>query len=211
MYAHQNNVGERLEAKVVILGSTGVGKTSVVVRYVQKSFSQSSTSTIGASFMTKKLTVDDCQVRLQIWDTAGQERFRAMAPMYYRGAHAAILVYDITSEESFTDMNAWVEELKKNMDDDLVIFIVGNKLDLAADQREVPIEKTEDYAMRVLDGNCDVYEVSAKEDDGEIEDLFLHLTQTLVSRAFGREPPPRRLQSICVMEEEQPFSRSSCC
>ncbi|KAI9494819.1 ras family-domain-containing protein [Zychaea mexicana] len=106
MYASSR---ETLEAKVVVLGATGVGKTSVVIRYVQKTFSASSTSTIGASFMTKKLTVDDCHVRLQIWDTAGQERFRAMAPMYYRGAQAAILVYDITSEESFSDMNTWVE------------------------------------------------------------------------------------------------------
>ncbi|KAI8142189.1 small GTPase superfamily, partial [Fennellomyces sp. T-0311] len=147
---------------------SGVGKTSMVVRYVQKTFSTSSTSTIGASFMTKKLTVDDCQVRLQIWDTAGQERFRAMAPMYYRGAHAAILVYDITSEESFLDMNTWVEELKKAMTDDMVICIVGNKVDLAPHQRAVTVSKAEDYALRVLGRECPVYEVSAKDDDGKL-------------------------------------------
>ncbi|RUS29142.1 ras family-domain-containing protein [Jimgerdemannia flammicorona] len=102
--------GSTLEAKVVILGSQGVGKTSLVVRYIEKTFSPNCTATIGASFMAKKLSVDNCKVRLQIWDTAGQERFRSMAPMYYRGAHAAILVYDITQEQSFLDMNSWVED-----------------------------------------------------------------------------------------------------
>ncbi|KAK9762037.1 hypothetical protein K7432_012601 [Basidiobolus ranarum] len=108
-----------LEAKVVILGSQGVGKTSLVVRYVQRTFSPNCPSTIGASFMTTKLAVDNCKVRLQIWDTAGQERFRSMAPMYYRGANAAIIVYDITSRKSFDEIETWVQELRKNMAEDL--------------------------------------------------------------------------------------------
>ncbi|KNZ54886.1 hypothetical protein VP01_2823g4 [Puccinia sorghi] len=126
----------QLEAKVVILGMQGlfflflfelelarsffilhakkhthigVGKTSIVHRYTTGSFSYSLTSTIGASFCTKKLSVDGCKVRLQIWDTAGQERFRSMAPMYYRGANAAILVYDITNMESFFDIQNWLD------------------------------------------------------------------------------------------------------
>ncbi|KAI9270640.1 ras family-domain-containing protein [Phascolomyces articulosus] len=206
---------ETLEAKVVVLGATekGVGKTSVVIRYVQKTFSTNSTSTIGASFMTKKLTVDDCQVRLQIWDTAGQERFRAMAPMYYRGAQAAILVYDITSEESFTDMNTWVEELKKAMTDDMVICIVGNKLDLASNQRVVTITKAAEYAGRVLGTECPVYEVSAKEDDGEIEELFLQLTQILVGKKYGHEVTWKQPSSQLLAEEHDlsTKSKSSCC
>ncbi|ORX92430.1 hypothetical protein K493DRAFT_146765, partial [Basidiobolus meristosporus CBS 931.73] len=86
-----------------------VGKTSLVVRYVQKMFSPNCPSTIGASFMTTKLVVDNCKVRLQIWDTAGQERFRSMAPMYYRGANAAIIVYDITNRKSFDEIGTWLQ------------------------------------------------------------------------------------------------------
>ncbi|SNX88084.1 related to GTP-binding protein Rab5c [Melanopsichium pennsylvanicum] len=132
----------QLEAKVVILGSQGVGKTSLVHRYTSGQFALASTpSTIGASFLTKKLIVDGVKVRLQLWDTAGQERFRSMAPMYYRGSHAAVIIYDITSMSSFMDCRAWIEELKKNMvGRDLVIHVVGAKLDLAWGQRQVELE-----------------------------------------------------------------------
>lgn len=131
----------QLEAKVVILGSQGVGKTSLVHRYTSGQFAIASTpSTIGASFLTKKLIVDGVKVRLQLWDTAGQERFRSMAPMYYRGSHAAVIVYDITSMSSFMDVRAWIEELKKNMTTDLIIHVVGAKVDLAWSQRQVDLD-----------------------------------------------------------------------
>ncbi|KAI9631472.1 hypothetical protein KEM48_014296 [Puccinia striiformis f. sp. tritici PST-130] len=133
----------QLEAKVVILGMQGVGKTSIVHRYTTGSFSYSLTSTIGASFCTKKLSVDGCKVRLQIWDTAGQERFRSMAPMYYRGANAAILVYDITNKESFLDIQNWLNELRENMSTDLIIQVVGSKSDLGADKRTVNKEEAQ--------------------------------------------------------------------
>ncbi|KDN38263.1 hypothetical protein K437DRAFT_216113, partial [Tilletiaria anomala UBC 951] len=117
--------------KVVILGSQGVGKTSIVHRYTTGQFSAASMpSTIGASFLTKRLIVSGTKIRLQIWDTAGQERFRSMAPMYYRGSHAAIIVYDITNRKSLVDLRSWIEELRKNMGDDLTIHIVGAKNDL---------------------------------------------------------------------------------
>ncbi|KAI8077355.1 ras-related protein rab-21-like protein [Gilbertella persicaria] len=174
-----------LEAKVVILGRTGVGKTSVALRYVKNTFSPNGSSTIGAAFMAKKLTVDDCSVRLQIWDTAGQERFRSMAPMYYRGASAAILVYDITSEESFTELMSWMEELKKNMSENLLIHIVGNKIDLES-ERKVPFSKVVHYCKQttVING---VHEVSAKHDHGAIEDIFYDITQSLVKNLYDQD------------------------
>ncbi|KAL0082839.1 ras-like GTP-binding protein RYL2 [Phycomyces blakesleeanus] len=199
-----------LEAKVVILGSQGVGKTSLVTRYISKTFSPNSTSTIGASFMTKKLTVDNCKVRLQIWDTAGQERFRAMAPMYYRGAQAALLVYDITSHESFREMHSWIEELKRNMNEELVIVVVANKLDMAATRREVQLEDAREYVTRVLGPDTPLYEVSAKEDDGTIEDIFLHITRVLVDRKQYL-PRDRRMQPSKTLVDEPPAQQTSCC
>lgn len=126
-----------LDAKVVIMGSAGVGKTSLVTRYVEERFAAHTMTTTGAFFHSKKVTVDGTKVRLQIWDTAGQERFRSMAPMYYRGANAAILVYDITSASSFDDVKVWIDELKRNCDPDLLIYIVGAKADLAAQGQRV--------------------------------------------------------------------------
>ncbi|KAF8591555.1 ras-domain-containing protein [Ramaria rubella] len=122
-----------VDCKVVLMGNTGigVGKTSLLQRYTRNTFDPVTTlSTTGALFVTKKVYVDGLKVRLQLWDTAGQERFRSMAPMYYRGAHAALLLYDITNSSTFEDVKGWLEELKKNATNDLIIYIVGSKADL---------------------------------------------------------------------------------
>ncbi|KAG6378429.1 P-loop containing nucleoside triphosphate hydrolase protein [Boletus reticuloceps] len=133
-----------IDAKIVVMGNTGVGKTSLLHRYTQNKFDpRNVTSTTGAFFVTKKVYIDGLKVRLQLWDTAGQERFRSMvrfsptsetvpladhsqAPMYYRGANAALLLYDITNASTFDD----IRELKKNCPPELIIYIVGSKADL---------------------------------------------------------------------------------
>ncbi|KIY73006.1 ras-domain-containing protein [Cylindrobasidium torrendii FP15055 ss-10] len=120
-----------IDSKIVIMGNSGVGKTSLLQRYTQNKFDpKNTTSTSGAFFVTKKVFVNNIKVRLQLWDTAGQERFRSMAPMYYRGANAALLLYDITNASTFNDVRGWLEELKKNCSPDLIIYIVGSKVDL---------------------------------------------------------------------------------
>lgn len=159
-----------LEAKIVVLGSQGVGKTSLVNRYVKNAFEPAkTTSTVGASFVTKRVldTTSDTVVRLQIWDTAGQERFRSISRLYYRGAHACLLCYDITDEHSFTEMTGWLQELKSNLgsnnnnnndvDDDssppLVIHVVGTKSDIVTldpSRRKVPFERTIAYVAEQL-------------------------------------------------------------
>jgi Ras-related protein Rab-21 len=112
-----------------------VGKTSTVIRYVENSFSHHITPTVGASFFSCKLLIDNITVKLQIWDTAGQERFKAMAPMFYRNANAALIVFDITSAQTFESMQGWVLELKKNVDNPMVLCVVGNKIDLAKNRQ----------------------------------------------------------------------------
>merc|ERR1719253_956179 len=112
-----------LETKVVILGDTGVGKTSMVNQYVKGQFPGNTTATIGAAFSKMDVVIDNWQVVLQIWDTAGQERFRSMAPMYYRGAHAAILVYDVSQPETLDKLGGWVEELHNHANDDIVLVL----------------------------------------------------------------------------------------
>ncbi|ESO95115.1 hypothetical protein LOTGIDRAFT_215280 [Lottia gigantea] len=152
-----------LEAKVVVLGSQGVGKTSVVIRYVGGMFSKAVSPTIGASFFTYKLSLDNYRVKLQVWDTAGQERFRSMAPMYYRKANAAMLLYDITSPDSFYDIKDWVKELKKNVDYPIIMCLLGNKCDLDSG-RKVSIEEAEEYAQSI---GALFFEVSALKNTGK--------------------------------------------
>ncbi|XP_050034375.1 uncharacterized protein [Dermacentor andersoni] len=119
-----------VDAKVVLLGALGVGKTSIITRYSQKKFVSTTSPTIGASFTTLRVNVGNARVRIQLWDTAGQERFRAMAPLYYRKANAAILAYDITSPSSYEAMKQWVNELRRNVEEAIVLVLVGNKSDL---------------------------------------------------------------------------------
>ena len=149
-----------LEAKIVVLGSQGVGKTSLVSRFINPHAPLSTTappSTIGASFVTKRVTDPDTSttVRLQIWDTAGQERFRSISRLYYRGAHAGLLCYDITDEKSWEDMKGWLRELKAQCDGDEqpIIHVVGTKSDIVASdptRRQVPFERTIAYVAEQL-------------------------------------------------------------
>ncbi|KAF5370006.1 hypothetical protein D9758_001363 [Tetrapyrgos nigripes] len=128
-----------VDSKIVIMGNSGVGKTSLLHRYTQNKFDpKNTTSTSGAFFVTKKVYVNGVKVRLQLWDTAGQERFRSMAPMYYRGANAALVLYDITNASTFEDIRGWLEELKKNCPPELIIYIVGSKADLHRHRQVTP-------------------------------------------------------------------------
>ncbi|CAM9374369.1 unnamed protein product [Heterosigma akashiwo] len=127
-----------VEFKVVVLGDKGVGKSCLVLRFIEGYFSPKQQSTIGAFFLSKTIeAADGTACKMQIWDTAGQERFRAMASMYYRNAAAAIVCFDITDEESFSKMKDWVQELKANVPEGrLVLAIAATKTDLEA-QRAV--------------------------------------------------------------------------
>jgi len=115
--------------KLVLLGDASVGKSCLVVRFAKGEFYEYQEPTIGAAFMTQTVSLGDVIVKFEIWDTAGQERYKSLAPMYYRGAAAAVVVYDITSKESFEAAKAWVTELQST---DTLIALAGNKSDLDA-------------------------------------------------------------------------------
>ncbi|KAG6515463.1 hypothetical protein ZIOFF_025875 [Zingiber officinale] len=125
----------------VLLGDMGAGKSSLVIRFVRGQFIEFQESTIGAAFFAQTLTVGDTAVKFEIWDTAGQERYHSLAPMYYRGAAAAIIVYDMTSTESFEKAKNWVQELRKQGNPNMVTALAGNKCDLE-DKRKVQTEVT---------------------------------------------------------------------
>jgi len=190
------------EAKVVLLGNSGVGKTSLVFRYVQGEFKDAQNCTIGATFLTKRMFVNNSVVKLQIWDTAGQERFRSMTPMYYRGSAAAILVYDITNQQSFDSVKGWVEELMQNLSEPIIITIAGNKSDLEA-QKQVSTKDAQIYADGI---NAAFFEVSAKQDKG-LEELFLHVCQCLIAK--GNKP--KESDDTANLEAKPVSNKTDCC
>ncbi|KAI5965532.1 hypothetical protein CANMA_003394 [Candida margitis] len=122
--------------KLVLLGEAAVGKSSLVLRFVSNDFQENKEPTIGAAFLTQKCTIGDRTIKYEIWDTAGQERFASLAPMYYRNAQAAIVVYDITKPASFVKARHWVKELHEQASKDITIALVGNKYDLVEDEPE---------------------------------------------------------------------------
>ncbi|KAI9476283.1 MAG: P-loop containing nucleoside triphosphate hydrolase protein [Benjaminiella poitrasii] len=134
-----------------------------------------------------------------------------MAPMYYRGAQAALLVYDITSQESFEELSSWIEELKRNMTEELVIIVAANKSDLAQTRREVSYDEALKYITRVLGPETLLYEVSAKEDDGTIEDMFIHIARILVERKQYLPSVKKKPTTYLPMDEEPSAPKSSCC
>ena len=126
--------------KLVLLGDSGVGKTSIATQYISGKAPQSVKPTIGAAFVTKSIVVDGQPIELLIWDTAGQEVYRGLAPMYYRSALIAIVVYDITRQQSYESVSYWINELKANADSRTVIVVCANKSDL--DEKRAVDEST---------------------------------------------------------------------
>ena len=122
---------EYIPCKIVLLGEAGVGKTSIITRYISGSFSQVVMTSTGSSFVAKKIELDDKKkVKLQIWDTAGQERYRSLAKIFYQSAAVAVLVYDVTLKKSFEQLKEyWVKEIKDNAPDNIIIAIAANKSD----------------------------------------------------------------------------------
>uniref|UniRef100_A0A7N5JQD2 RAB31, member RAS onco family n=1 Tax=Ailuropoda melanoleuca TaxID=9646 RepID=A0A7N5JQD2_AILME len=172
-------------------GDTGVGKSSIVCRFVQDHFDHNISPTIGASFMTKTVPCGNELHKFLIWDTAGQERFHSLAPMYYRGSAAAVIVYDITKQDSFHTLKKWVKELKEHGPENIVMAIAGNKCDLS-DIREVPLKDAKEYAESI---GAVVVETSAK-NAINIEELFQGIspfTDVVTTNLKLRNPSDRKV------------------
>ncbi|AFM98771.1 Rab5-like GTPase [Encephalitozoon hellem ATCC 50504] len=153
--------------KVVVLGYYSVGKSSLVLKYVKGEFNPNEESTIGASFLTKTVFTQEGSIKFEIWDTAGQERYNSLIPMYYRGAQVALIVYDITSAESFETAKRWVEELGFEKPKEFIKVLIGNKSDLESDRR-VEYQQGKEYADS---HNLLFFESSAKTGKG-IAEIF---------------------------------------
>lgn len=183
-----------------------MGKTSLVLRYCQNTFNDKHVTTLQASFLKKRMNIGGRRVDLAIWDTAGQERFHALGPIYYRDSNGAVLVYDITDEDSFQKVKNWVKELKKMLGNDIALTICGNKIDLEK-HRTVDQATAETYASSV---GATHFHTSAKLGRG-IEDMFLALSKKMMEgQPDGRGRGSNR-RSVMVTDDEPVQAKSGGC
>uniref|UniRef100_A0A0D6R3W2 Ras-related protein Rab7 n=1 Tax=Araucaria cunninghamii TaxID=56994 RepID=A0A0D6R3W2_ARACU len=177
---------KRTLLKVIILGDSGVGKTSLMNQYVNKKFSNQYKATIGADFLTKEVQVEDRLVTMQIWDTAGQERFQSLGVAFYRGADCCALVYDVNNMKSFDNLDNWREEflIQANPADpeNFPFVVLGNKIDVDGGHSRVVSEKKA-KAWCASKGNIPYFETSAKE-DLNVEEAF----ECIAKNALKNEP-----------------------
>eukprot|EP01083_Nonionella_stella_P176423 617204_1 len=181
--AHYDDEEEIIHAKVVLLGSAGVGKTCLVIKYKTGNFPTMATPTIGASYMAKTVKVNNKhKLKLQMWDTAGQERFASMASLYYRGADAAILVFDCTIPKSLDSVRKWVTELQEHVDvsEDIVLILAANKCDLTdanSKQSKDLMSQASEYAEQI---GAKLWKTSAKASIN-INELFTDVANSIYS------------------------------
>lgn len=194
--------GKICQFKLVLLGESAVGKSSLVLRFVKGQFHEYQESTIGAAFLTQTVCLDDTTVKFEIWDTAGQERYHSLAPMYYRGAQAAIVVYDVTSRDTFDRAKTWVKELQRQANPNIVIALAGNKADLAS-KRTVEQDEASAYA----DDNGLLFMETSAKTAKNVNEIFLAIAKKLPKN----DQRPGGPQGTVTVSKDGGDGKKGCC
>lgn len=182
--------------KLLMLGDSGVGKSSLMIRFTNSTFNQHMMGTTGIDMRVKQMIIDNRNVKIQIWDTAGQERFHSISRSYYNGAHGIILTYDVSDRTSFTNIPNWLEDIRTNTGF-VHILLVGNKTDL----KEVV---NESEARKLSHSNSIPYILTSAKNDKNVQDAFLNLIKTILDSGIAKKPEPRSLK-----DRKQP--KKGCC
>ncbi|XP_041959494.1 ras-related protein Rab-18-B [Alosa sapidissima] len=190
--------------KILIIGESGVGKSSLLLRFTDDTFDPELAATIGVDFKVKTIAIDGNRAKLAIWDTAGQERFRTLTPSYYRGAQGVILVYDVTKRDTFTRLENWLNELETYCTrNDLVKMLVGNKID--KDNREVDRNEGLKFARK---HSMLFIEASAKTRDG-VQCAFEELVEKILQTPGLWESSVQK-QGVRLTDQNQAAGGGSC-
>ena len=200
-----DNYDEKI--KIMIIGESKIGKTSLISRYCNNKFIGGAyLSTIGIDFQIKNLVINKKNIRLQIWDTAGQERYRNIAKNYFQSSDGFIIVYDISDIESFEKLDYWIEQIKTNSQENIKMILFGNKCDLI-DDRQIKKEEGEEYAKTK---KTKFFEVSAK-DGTNVNEAFEYFVNDILNSFSQTENYKKRKSKMLSVPIELPKKKSSCC
>lgn len=197
--------------KLVIIGDSGVGKSALLRRFAEGTYTDKMHSTVGVDFLHRRVNLDGRKVEFRLWDTAGQERFRAQMASYYRGAQGILLVYDVTDEKSFKNLDRWLADVDKHAGTSCKRILVGNKCDKVS-ERTVDFSRAQEWC-EADGGKIKVFETSAKE-GVMVDDAFTTLARQIISEAGGngaRRSGAIGLQSITNTYPPRQQPASSCC
>ncbi|OMJ66015.1 hypothetical protein SteCoe_37297 [Stentor coeruleus] len=198
--------------KLLIIGDSGVGKSCFLLQFIEGDFKEDHNVTIGVEYGAKTVTIAGKQIKLQIWDTAGQESFRAITRSFYRNANGVILMYDLTRLESFENLEDWLREIRLNSDPEVVVYLVGNMLDLADEEREVETSAAEKFANdKKLDG---FIEASAKTAE-HVAEVFIKVAEVLYKKKVERQMAEPKKEAAPVVltqtRQENNGGKKKCC
>jgi Ras-related protein Rab-1A len=191
--------------KLLLIGNSSVGKTSILLRYVDDAFNTDFQTTIGVDFKLAELTRNDKLIKLQLWDTAGQDRFRNIVASYYRGANGIILVYDITNAESFHNIPKWMEESSSYLTQSVPKLLIGNKADLSS-QRQVSTADAQEFATQ---HGMLFLETSAKTNKN-IKSAFETMADNMLEQAGSAQPAMKKPETVQIKEGTS-VKRGYCC
>ena len=191
--------------KVLLLGDSTVGKTCFLLRYCDKTFQEAFVSTIGLDYRFKSMRLKSGKkIKLQIWDTAGQDRFRALTKNYFKGANGIIIIYDVTNLKTYENVKTWITQIKEEVNQNVVIYLVGNKIDV---EKEKKLVKTEDGEKIAEEFKLTFFETSAK-DGINIDETFESLAEKIDEVYSKLEKPEKEIKKNKLYNGK---SKRKCC
>jgi len=172
-----------LTCKVLILGESKVGKSSILNRFTERHFTENLPPTLGIDYKITKVIIDKTEVKLQIWDTAGQERFRSITESFYKGCQAVLLVFDLTDRDTFEKTRSWLMSIYEKAGKDVTIVLVGNKYDL---KESKGVEFVPEFEISSLaEAHGITYFLASAKEDYNIQEIFRHIAKSIKDRAHG--------------------------
>merc|ERR1712227_252971 len=194
-------LGSLTKFKLVFLGEQAVGKTSLITRFMYDDFNSNYQATIGIDFLSKTMHLEDQTVRLQLWDTAGQERFRSLIPSYVRDSNVALIVYDVTSDKTFKEIDKWITDVKEQRAEEVIIFLIANKTDIT----EKRLVSMADGEKKAKEHNVSYMETSAKT-GYNVKKLFQQVARSLTSiKSMDKNTE----EVLLIRQEDQPQDNTS--